>query len=92
MLVTITPILKERFREIPPQVFYFPTEENPDDWEVFGKFNATRISREKLTKAHFDQIQFISYTTHPVIKGEFMHAVGSRVGFPDSALCLIKKY
>lgn len=86
-MIEITPAKAERsphtrsvLRTIPRQVYYFPDEINPQDYEVFGFLEGATIGKCKgLSKLHFDTIQFINKTTHPIKGGDFINAIGWRV-------------
>ena len=82
---------KERFR---PQKLLrfinFPKE--IDDFRVVGYLVGNRVDKCKsLTVYHFDTIQFVKYTTNPIQKGEYIHAIGYRIKEQTTHVLILEK-
>ncbi len=69
----------ERFRTIKGQIIYSLDGINPDEWEVVGHGQGSRVNHKmNLKKEHFDQIQFICVSYNDTDKKKerpFIHAI-----------------
>lgn len=95
-LLILQPDNEERFRTIKGQIIYSLEGINPDEWEVVGHGQGSRVNNKmNLKKVHFDQIQFIciSYNDKDNKKERpFIHAIGSRFKEKTQTVIILEKY
>lgn len=88
-MVTITEQTKERFRTIPGRIEYGIDFEN---YAIVGYYMAAYfVKNTDLTKDHFDCLQFLTKTTHPIKGGNFIIASGYREKEKSTTIILMER-
>lgn len=91
-MLEIIPAKPQRFRTIDRQVFYFPDEINPQDYEVFKFIQGERADNLRgLSKDHFDSIQFVSMSKNANNGKEFIQAIGHRTKDKSFTVLIMRK-
>lgn len=82
---------RERFREIPVQMLYFPEGINPEEYEIHRHVQGEHNDNQQLKKEHFDCIQFVCKSINSKNRKEFIHCVGSRRKEGSDVVLIMKK-
>lgn len=98
-MLVITPAKRERsphtktvLRIIDRQVFYFPEDVDPNEYEIVKYVNGDKICTHKgLNYAHFDQISYIDNSQNDINKNPFLHAMGYRIKEKRYTVLILQK-